>query len=92
MLKRDVLREPVAAVSVGLYRGEPVLDLDYDEDSQAGTDMNVVMTAAGKFIEIQGTAESEPFDAATLGTMLKLAKKGCDELIVAQRAVLQNPL
>lgn len=90
MLKRDPVKEPIAAISVGLYRGEPVLDLDYDEDSQAGTDMNVVMTASGKFIEIQGTAESEPFDAATLGTMLRLAKKGCDELVAAQRAILST--
>ena len=52
--------------------------------------MNVVMTASGKFIEIQGTAEHEPFDAATLGTMLRLAKKGCDELVAAQRAVLSS--
>ena len=87
-LKRNPLKEPIAAISVGLYRNTPVLDLNYDEDSQAGTDMNVVMTASGKFIEIQGTAEHEPFDAATLGTLLKYAKKGCDELIVAQREAL----
>ena len=90
MLKRSPLKEPVAAISVGLYRGAPVLDLNYDEDSQAGTDMNVVMTASGKFVEIQGTAEHEPFDAATLGTMLRLAKKGCDELVIAQRAALED--
>ncbi len=88
MLKSNPLKEPVAAISVGLYRGAPVLDLNYDEDSQAGTDMNVVMTASGKFVEIQGTAEHEPFDASTLGTMLRLAKKGCDELVAAQRAAL----
>lgn len=88
MLKRDVIKEPIAAISVGLYRGAPVLDLCYEEDSQAGTDMNVVMTASGKFVEIQGTAEHDPFDAKTLGTMLAMAKKGCDELVVAQREVL----
>jgi ribonuclease PH len=82
------LREPLAAISVGLVRGSEVLDLNYDEDSTAGTDMNVVMTASGKFVEIQGTAESEPFGAETLGKMLKLAKKGIDELIGAQKEVL----
>jgi ribonuclease PH len=65
-----------------------VLDLNYDEDSSAATDMNVVMTASGKFVEIQGTAEKDPFAADTLGRMLRLAKKGCDELISAQKEVL----
>ncbi len=88
MLKKDVLKDQISAISVGIYRGNEVLDLNYDEDSVADTDMNVVMTGAGKFVEVQGTAESEPFDAATLGHMLKLAKKGCDELMVAQREVL----
>lgn len=84
-LKRNALREPVAAVSVGLYRNQVILDLEYDEDSQAGTDMNVVMTAGGRFIEIQGTAEEEPFDAKTLGSMLALAQKGINDLVTAQR-------
>jgi ribonuclease PH len=88
MLKRNILKEAVAAISVGIYRGQEVLDLNYDEDSTAGTDMNVVMTESGKFVEIQGTAESEAFPAETLGKMLKLAKKGIDELIVAQRETL----
>jgi ribonuclease PH len=90
MLKGSLqpLREPLAAISVGLVRGSEVLDLNYEEDSSAGTDMNVVMTATGKFVEIQGTAESEPFGAETLGKMLKLAKKGIDELVFAQKEVL----
>jgi ribonuclease PH len=88
MLKKDVLKDQISAISVGVYRGTEVLDLNYDEDSVADTDMNVVMTGSGKFVEVQGTAESEPFDAATLGHMLKLAKKGCDELFEAQRQVL----
>lgn len=91
LLKKDVLKDQISAISVGVYRGTEVLDLNYDEDSVADTDMNVVMTGAGKFVEVQGTAESEPFDAATLGHMLKLAKKGCDELMVAQREVLRLP-
>ncbi len=88
LLKKDVLKDQISAISVGIYRGTEVLDLNYDEDSVADTDMNVVMTGSGKFVEVQGTAESEPFDAACLGHMLKLAKKGCDELMVAQREVL----
>lgn len=89
MIKQVLMDEPVAAVSVGIVRGVPVLDLNYDEDSSASTDMNVVMTESGKFIEVQGTAESKPFDATTLGGMLKLAKKGIDELIKEQRRVLE---
>lgn len=89
MIKREIMIEPVAAISVGIYRGLEVLDLNYDEDSTAETDMNVAMTAAGKFIEIQGTAEAEPFSAETLGRMLRLAKKGIDELIELQRIALE---
>jgi ribonuclease PH len=88
MLRQDILIEPLAAISVGIVRGQEVLDLDYQEDSTAQTDMNVVMTESGKFIEIQGTAERDPFGVDTLGRMLKLAKKGCDELIEAQKQVL----
>ncbi len=91
MLKQEILKEPLAAVSVGISKGQEVLDLNYDEDSTAHTDMNVVMTESGKFIEIQGTAEQEPFSAETLGKMLKLAKKGIDELIRAQREALGKP-
>jgi ribonuclease PH len=88
MIKEILLHEPVAAISVGIVRKEEVLDLNYEEDSTAHTDMNVVMTESGKFIEIQGTAEQEPFGAETLGKMLKLAKKGIDELIKAQKDCL----
>lgn len=88
MLKKPILNEPVAAVSVGIVRGAEVLDLNYDEDSTAHTDMNVVMTESGKFVEIQGTAEQEPFSAEMLGKMLRIAKKGIDELIIAQKKVL----
>lgn len=90
MIAKPLLSEPIAAVSVGIYRKTEILDLNYEEDSQAETDMNVVMTASGKFVEIQGTAESQPFAADTLGRMLKLAKKGTDELIALQRAALQS--
>lgn len=88
MLKEVLLKEPLAAISVGIHRGTEILDLCYDEDSTAGTDMNVVMTESGKFVEIQGTAEADPFSAQTLGKMLALAKKGIDELIVAQKEAL----
>jgi len=88
MLKQVLLKEPLAAISVGIYRNQEILDLNYDEDSSANTDMNVVMTESGKFVEIQGTAEHEPFGAETLGKMLKMAKKGIDELIRAQKEVL----
>jgi ribonuclease PH len=89
MIKDILLKEPVAAVSVGIVRGQEVLDLDYDEDSTAHTDMNIVMTGSGRFVEVQGTAEQEPFGADTLGRMLKLAKKGIDELIAAQKEALE---
>lgn len=88
MIKKNPLKEQIAAVSVGIYRGHEVLDLNYDEDSVAQTDMNLVMTGSSKFVEIQGTAEDDPFGADQLGRMLKLGKKGCDELMVAQRQVL----
>ncbi len=88
MLKQMAIKEPIAAISVGVRNGIEILDLDYAEDSTAHTDMNVVMVESGKFVEIQGTAEQEPFAADTLGRMLKLGKKGIDELILAQRAAL----
>ncbi len=84
----DPLRQCIAAVSVGLYEGTPVLDLDYAEDSRAGTDMNVVMDADGGFVEIQGTAEGAAFSDAELTQLLALARKGAGELIAAQRAAL----
>lgn len=88
MLKQVLLKEPVAAVSVGIYRNQELLDLNYEEDSQAQTDMNVVMTESGKFVEVQGTAEGDPFSAETLGKMLALAKKGIQQLTQMQRTAL----
>lgn len=78
----------VAATSVGIVQGTPLLDLAYDEDSKAHTDMNVFMTDAGKFVEIQGTAEAEPFDRAELDRMLALAEGGIRSLFAAQRTIL----
>ena len=86
----DPLKQMVAAVSVGMYQGEPVLDLDYPEDSAAETDLNVVMTAAGGFIEVQGTAEGAPFQPAELNAMLALAQKGMQELFELQQAALAD--
>ncbi|MCW5937412.1 MAG: ribonuclease PH [Fimbriimonadaceae bacterium] len=88
MLRRAIINEPIAAVSVGIFNGQEVLDLNYDEDSKANTDMNVVMTASGKFVEVQGTAESAPFSAEALGKMLALGKKGVAELIALQKETL----
>jgi ribonuclease PH len=82
------LREAVAAVSVGVYQGVPVLDLDYAEDSACDTDMNVVMTESGGIIEVQGTAEGAPFSRADMQAMLDLAQQGITQLIAAQRAAL----
>ncbi len=78
----------VAAISVGVYRGSPVLDLDYLEDSGCDTDMNVVMTEAGHFVEVQGTAEGEAFDRATMNRLLDLAQQGIADLIVQQKKAL----
>lgn len=86
------LREPVAAVSVGLIDGNVCLDLPYEEDSRAEVDMNVVMTASGKFVEIQGTGEHNTFDREQLGTLLDYASKGCGELVAAQQAALAESL
>tara|TARA_R100000365_G_scaffold3479_1_gene11578 strand:- start:333 stop:1022 length:690 start_codon:yes stop_codon:yes gene_type:complete len=88
LLKGDPIRDHVAAVSCGVYRGTPVLDLDYLEDSEADTDANFVLTGSGKFVEIQGTAEAEPFSAQELAELIGLAEKGIAELVDLQRAVL----
>jgi ribonuclease PH len=85
---RDPIFGAVAAVSVGIFRGVPVLDLDYDEDSSCDTDMNVVMNDGGGFIELQGTAEGHAFRRDELDAMLALATQGCEELFAAQRAAL----
>ena len=84
----DPLVDPVAAVSCGIYAGQPVLDLDYPEDSNAETDMNVVMNSGDHFIEVQGTAEGHAFTRAEMNGMLDLAEKGIRELIVAQSVIL----
>ena len=81
----------VAAVSVGVVEGEPVLDLDYVEDSSAETDMNVVMTADGRLVEVQATAEKEPFSRAVLDRLLDLAAGGIDELLAAQQTACAAP-
>lgn len=86
----DPLKQMIAAVSVGMYKGEAVLDLDYPEDSAAETDLNVVMTSGGGFIEVQGTAEGEPFQPEQLNAMLALAHKGMQELFEAQRLALAD--
>ena len=80
----------VAAVSVGVYQGTPVLDLDYDEDSACDTDMNIVMTGNSGLVEVQGTAEGNPFSRAEMDAMLDLAQKGIAQLIAAQKAALQT--
>jgi ribonuclease PH len=82
------VRDFVAAVSVGVFEGAPVLDLDYAEDSACQTDMNVVMTGAGRFVEVQGTAEGEPFARAELDGLLELAGRGIAELVAHQRRAL----
>jgi ribonuclease PH len=82
------VRDFVAAVSVGIYQGTPVLDLDYAEDSSCGTDMNVVMTGSGGFVEMQGTAEGAPFSRAEADALLALAQAGIAELIAHQRRAL----
>ena len=78
----------VAAVSVGVYQGRPILDLDYAEDSACGCDMNVVMTGAGGFVEIQGTAEGATFSRGELDALLALAERGIGQLIACQREAL----
>ncbi|HNN87409.1 MAG TPA: ribonuclease PH [Pseudomonadales bacterium] len=88
MIVDNPITRMIASVSVGVYQGEAVLDLDYPEDSSAETDMNVVMGADGGFVEIQGTAEGAPFSETQFQAMLALAKKGIAELLAAQKAAL----
>jgi ribonuclease PH len=92
VLAAHPMRELVAAVSVGMVEGIPMLDLDYREDSSCDTDMNVVMTAAGGFIEVQGTAEGHPFSRGDLDALLGLAESGIGELVKAQQRALQLPV
>jgi len=89
-LKKNPLHGQVAAVSVGIYRGEPVLDLDYAEDSEAETDMNIVMNEAGRFIEVQGTAEGHAFTDDEFVAMIKLARAGIEHVVDVQRQVLAD--
>jgi len=88
MIAGDPIRDFVAAVSVGIVEGTPVLDLDYAEDSSCGTDMNVVMTGAGHFVEVQGTAEGHPFTREEMSKLIDLATRGISELVAKQRASL----
>ena len=90
VLKKSPFRDSVAATSVGIVKGVPVLDLCYEEDSAAEVDMNLVMTGSGKFIEVQATAEQIPFDDPQLGTMIELARAGIQELIGLQNEALSR--
>jgi ribonuclease PH len=86
-LKKSPIRDSVAAISVGLVRGVPLLDLNYEEDSQADVDMNVVMTGSGKFVEVQGTAEHDPFDDVQMAQLITLARSGIAKLVELQKQV-----
>ena len=90
-LKSSPIRDHVAAISVGLVEGTPLLDLEYTEDSACDTDMNVVMTGAGHFVEVQGTAEGAAFTRAQMDALLGLAANGIAELVAAQKAALSQP-
>jgi ribonuclease PH len=88
LISANPIREHVAAVSVGMARGTPMLDLDYAEDSACGCDLNVVMTGSGRFVEVQGTAEGDPFSRAELDALLGLAARGISDLIQHQKRAL----
>ena len=88
-IPKNPLHGRVAAVSVGIYDGAPVLDLDYAEDSEAETDMNIVMNEVGNFVEVQGTAEGHAFTRDEFDAMLDLARKGIEEIIAAQSEALR---
>ena len=87
-LLQNVIKRQIAAVSVGLIEGTPLLDLAYDEDVAADVDLNVVMSTGGQIVEVQGTAEKEPFSRAQLDSLLDLAEKGIDELIAYQSKLM----
>jgi ribonuclease PH len=89
LIARHAIKDHVAAVSCGIYENTPVLDLDYAEDSTAGTDSNFVLTGAGGIVEIQGTAEGAPFSEAEFGQLLALARKGAMELVALQKQALR---
>jgi ribonuclease PH len=88
LIKAPILKDHVAAVSCGIVKGEPMLDLDYSEDSTAETDANFVLTGAGGLVEIQGTAEGAPFSEEELASLLRLARKGIGELVELQKQAL----
>ena len=95
MLKKDLidvdpLTNYLGAISVGIYQNEPILDLNYIEDSSAETDMNIVMNDLGEFIEIQGTAEGRTFKKEELGAMLSLAESGIQDIIAKQRKIIED--
>lgn len=90
LVKENPLRDSVAAISVGIFEGTPVLDLDYVEDSACDTDMNVVMLGSGHFVEVQGTAEGHPFSREEMDALLELAKNGIAQLIEKQHAALNG--
>jgi len=90
LIRTNPLQDTLAAISVGKVKGHAVLDLEYEEDSQAEVDMNVVMTGSGKFVEIQGTAEETPFDRADLDAFLQLAEKGIHTLMEAQKLAMET--
>ena len=90
VIKKDPVKQLVASVSAGIYQGMPILDLDYPEDSNAETDMNFVMEESGRFIEIQGTAEAEPFSLEEMQAMTALAQSGIQDLIAAQKEALSK--
>lgn len=92
LVKSNPLKDSIAAISCGIYRGTPVLDLDYPEDSEADTDANFVMTGSGNFVEIQGTAEQSPFSKQELLELMELAEKGVSELTQIQKQVLSESL
>jgi ribonuclease PH len=90
IIEKNPIKDYLAAISVGIIKGEPMLDLCYAEDSIAEVDMNVVMTASGKIVEIQGTAESQPFSRESLNILLDYAEKGINEVIKAQKEILKT--
>lgn len=87
-IAENPLQDNIAAISVGIFQGQPVLDLDYPEDSECDTDMNVIMTGAGGLVEVQGTAEGTPFSRAEMNTLLDLAEKGINDLISLQKQAI----
>ncbi|HBN74106.1 MAG TPA: ribonuclease PH [Sutterella sp.] len=89
-ITENPLRDSVCAVSVGMSDGAPVIDFDYEEDSTSDTDMNVVMTGSGRYVEIQGTAEGDPFSSQDLAALLALAKSGCERIAALQKNALDG--